>query len=69
MITVDQANIYLATTAVDFRKSIDGLSMIVSEEYHCNPGNGAIYVFYNKAKNKLKLLYYDINGFMLCYKL
>jgi hypothetical protein len=43
MINIDQANIYLATIPVDFRKSIDGLSMIVSEEYGCNPGNGDVY--------------------------
>jgi hypothetical protein len=44
MINIDQVNIYLATIPVDFRKSIDGLSMIVSEEYGCNPGNGDVYI-------------------------
>ena len=68
MINIEQANIYLATTPVDFRKSIDGLSMIVNEEYGCNPGSGDVYVFYNKNKDKLKMIYYDGTGFMLCYK-
>ena len=58
MINIEQANIYLANTPVDFRKSIDGLSMIVSNEYNCNPGSGDVYVFYNKNKDKLKMIYY-----------
>lgn len=62
------SQIYLATAPVDFRKSIDGLSMIVVNDYACNPSDGNVYVFYNKSKNKLKLIYYDGNGFMLCYK-
>ncbi len=68
MINIEQANIYLANTPVDFRKSIDGLSMIVSNEYNCNPGSGDVYVFYNKNKDKLKMIYYDGTGFVLCYK-
>ena len=61
-------HIYLATKSVDFRKSIDGLSMLLVHEHGFNPGNGDVYVFYNKARNRLKLIYYDTNGFMMCYK-
>ena len=44
-------HIYLATKSVDFRKSIDGLSMLLVHEHGFNPGNGDVYVFYNKARN------------------
>lgn len=60
--------IYLATQAVDFRKSVNGLSMMVAESMSRNPGNGDVYVFYNGGRNRLKVLYYDGNGFMLWYK-
>lgn len=53
---------------VDMRKSIDGLSFIVSSEFASNPSDGAVYVFFNKQRDKLKLLYWDRNGFCLWYK-
>lgn len=60
--------IYLANFNVDMRKSIDGLSLLVSQHFTRNPADGAIYVFINKACNKIKLLYFDRNGFALWYK-
>ena len=68
MFDLSQCQIFLATEAVDFRKSIDGLSIIVEDAFSANPGNGDIYVFYNKAMNKVKLIHHDGTGFMLCYK-
>ena len=45
MFDLSQRQIYLATCAVDFRKSIDGLAMIVADALKANPGNGDMYVF------------------------
>lgn len=53
---------------VDMRKSIDGLSFLVVEEFAGNPADGSVYVFFNKQRDKLKLLYWDRNGFCLWYK-
>jgi transposase len=50
------------------RKSIDGLSLLVVGHLERNPTDGAIYVFVNKYRNKIKILYYDRNGFALWYK-
>jgi transposase len=50
------------------RKSIDGLSIIIAEKLVLNPTNGSIYIFYNKKQDKIKLLYWDRNGFVLFYK-
>jgi transposase len=50
------------------RKSIDGLSIIVSEQLELNPCGPDVFVFFNSARNKLKVLYYDKNGFCLWYK-
>ena len=53
---------------VDMRKSIDGLSIIVSDALSLNPSDGSIYIFYNRKHDKLKMLYWDKNGFTLVYK-
>lgn len=59
--------IWLANDPVDFRKSINGLSEIVAKHFnHHLAGN--IYVFYNRAENKLKLLAQHRNGVVLIYK-
>jgi transposase len=60
--------IYLAREPIDMRKSIDGLSLLVSGEFGENPASGSGYVFYNRGKNKVKLLYFDRTGFVLFYK-
>ena len=59
--------IWLANEPVDFRKAINGLSELVSEHFK-HRIEGAIYVFHNRAKNRLKLLSFHRNGAMLIYK-
>lgn len=61
-------NIWLYSNPTDMRKSIDGLAIIVSEQLDKNPCGPEVFVFYNTAKDKLKILYYDKNGFCLWYK-
>lgn len=61
-------NIWLYSKPVDMRKAIDGLSIIVSEHLEQNPCGQDVFVFYNTANDKLKILYYDKNGFCLWYK-
>jgi len=60
--------IYLYRQAVDFRKSHRGLSAIVEMELGHSPFTGMIYVFRNRAFNKLKILFWENNGFVLYYK-
>lgn len=67
MMLPNNANIYLANFSVDMRKSINGLSLLICNSFN-NPADGSIYVFINKANNKIKILYFDRNGFMLLYK-
>ena len=50
------------------RKAINGLSLIVSEQLGHDPFCGSIFVFCNRGKNKLKILYWEHNGFWLYYK-
>ena len=59
--------IWLSAQAVDFRKAITGLCAIVVEDLYSDPGDG-VYIFYNKARNRLKILGWHGNGFVLVYK-
>jgi len=64
------SEIYLANFAVDMRKSINGLSNEVLEHFGKNPTEKGIYfVFCNRARNRMKVLYFDKNGFALWLKL
>lgn len=64
----EEIQIYLAPAPVDMRQAIDGLSMKVVEVLEMNPQNGHVFIFYNKSRNKVKLLTWDKNGFLLLYK-
>jgi transposase len=60
--------VFLYRDFVDFRKSINGLSLIVEQQMALSPLTGSVFVFCNKGKDKLKVLYWDKTGFALWYK-
>ena len=60
--------VYLACGATDMRKSIDGLAVLVKEGFDLDPFTPALFVFCNRERNKLKILYWEHNGFWLYYR-
>jgi len=60
--------VYLAPGATDMRKSIDGLSAIVSAVFELDPFLNAWFVFCGKRRDRLKILRWDCNGFWLYYR-
>lgn len=61
--------IYLHQPATDFRKGIDGMLGIVKRTLtEIDPMAGAVFVFLNKSRKSLRLLFYDGQGFWLCQK-
>jgi len=60
--------VYLCRAPVDFRKSIGGLSVLVEQELELNPFASALYVFINRQRDKIKVLYWHRNGFCLWLK-
>ncbi len=60
--------IWLYPDPVDFRKQIDGLVLLVADSLSLKPTSGELFVFRNRSAKKIKLLWYDENGFWLCYK-
>ena len=69
-IALQSKSIYMANKPTDFRKGIDGLSALVIEDLQKEPNKG-VYIFYNKSLNRLnriKVLGWHRNGFVLVYK-
>ena len=65
---LESRKIWLHQEAVDFRKQLDGLSLLVSSELEMDASDGTIYIFRNRSKDKIKLLVWERNGFFLGYK-
>jgi transposase len=60
--------IYFATELTDMRNGIDGLRAIVEGTLRHDPYGGHLFVFVGKAKDKVKILFWDRNGFVLYLK-
>ena len=60
--------VYLVSGVTDMRKATQGLSLIVSEQLGHNPFDGSVFVFCNRQRDKLKILYWERNGFWLYYR-
>ena len=54
--------IYVAVEPVDMRKQFNGLWSAAQEKLHEDPKSGAVFVFINKKRTRLKLLYWDGTG-------
>lgn len=66
--SVSISKIYLYRNPVDFRKMVNGLSLIVEHELNLSPMDGHLYVFFNRNRRKTKILYWDKTGFVLYSK-
>jgi transposase len=60
--------IFLAVEPADMRKGFDGLSQLVRDRIAQDPLSGHLYVFRNKRRDRIKILYWDRDGYALWYK-
>jgi transposase len=60
--------IFVCTEPQDLRHSFDGLALMAKQVVGEDPQSGAIFVFTNKRSNRLKILWWDRNGYCLLYK-
>jgi transposase len=60
--------IWLATQATDLRKSFDSLAEVIRQQLGGDPLSGQLFVFRNKRADRIKLLYWDEDGFVIVYK-
>lgn len=62
------ARIYLCTTPADMRKGFDSLAALVKDFLGQDPLSGHLFLFVGRARDRLKILYWDTDGFALWYK-
>ena len=62
------SKVYISSSNVDMRKSIDGLAYIVEQKFKLPAQSDMMFVFHNRHCDKVKILYWDGDGFYLLYK-
>lgn len=64
----DSPRIYIYRPAIDFRLGLNSLSVLVQISLKLDPMKPSLFVFRNKARNRIKILYWQKNGFCLWMK-
>lgn len=65
---LSETKVFIAVGATDMRKSINGLSILVSDQLELDPFCGHLFAFCNRKRDIVKILYWDRNGFCLWHK-
>jgi transposase len=63
-----QTQIYIAMGATDMRKGFDGLCGLVIDQLKKDPLCGSLYLFINKRRDRMKVLYWDGDGLAIWYR-
>lgn len=64
----DLPEVYLCLDPVDFRKGMPGLAALVESTLEHNPLSSRLFVFTNRRRNGIKILWWERNGFCLWHK-
>jgi transposase len=69
MVTLPSSvRIFMAMEPVDLRRGFDGLAAATRSVIHQDPLSGHLFVFLNRRRNRIKILYWDRTGYLLLYK-
>lgn len=60
--------VYLATGYTDLRRGIDGLAIIIQQQFKLDPFQEALFLFCGRRRDRIKALYWEGDGFLLLYK-
>ncbi len=68
MLLPTRTRIFVSREPADFRRSYDGLSGLVRESLREDPLSGALFVFLNRRRDQVKILFYDRTGLAIFMK-
>lgn len=69
MLNIDPSTkVFVCSQLVDMRYSFDALSGLVTTHFGMNPLCGHVFVFFSRRRDRMKLLFWDMDGFALYYK-
>ena len=68
MLSFGDKPVYLCCGHTDMRKQINGLMTLVQSSFALDPFSDALFVFCNRARNRIKILEWDGDGFWLYFK-
>jgi len=63
-----EVKVYVALGVTDMRKSINGLALLVEEHFRLDLFTGSLFAFCNRRRDRVKIIYWDRNGFCLWMK-
>jgi len=64
----DDVKVYLHREPIDFRAGIDSLAILVEQSMQLDPFGRAVFAFCNRGRDRMKLLFFDRQGFVLVLK-
>ena len=64
----ETVQIFVASEHADMRKQATGLGALVAAAFGQAPGSGNLFVFFNRSRDKIRILFYDRNGYCLVSK-
>lgn len=63
-----QVRVFLCTKPTDMRKGFDGLSGLVTQVFQADGLSGDLFLFFNRRRDRIKILLWDRDGFVIWYK-
>lgn len=60
--------VYIACGYTDLRRGIDGLALLVQQQFNLDPFTNTLFLFCGRRRDRIKALYWEGNGFVLLYK-
>lgn len=63
-----ETRIFIALGPTDMRKGFDALAAIVAQHLKLNPLSGQLFLFFNRRRDKMKILYWDRDGLAIWYR-
>ena len=60
--------LFICQGVTDMRKSFEGLSVIIEKAFPSELLSGAYFIFLNRRRDHMKVLYWDVDGFVIWYK-